>query len=120
MLSLFLLPLLRLPPAAWEVELRELVNPSLTKISDSPSSGRDQTCAPDGCIGVLTRVSASIPLRVILTGKLFSQLFDTTSFAQFFNQIFFPDFFCSKHWNVNELDIFVFFGEFQYWGYRGP
>ena len=64
-----LLLLFRLPPAAWEVELKELVNPSLVKVSDSSSSGRDLTCAPDGCIGVLTRVSASkkYMLRAIAT-----------------------------------------------------
>eukprot|EP00904_Undaria_pinnatifida_P002876 jgi/Undpi1/1258/HiC_scaffold_109.g14172.m1 len=41
--------------SAWEVELKELVNPSLARVYDTPTDGRDESCAPDGCIGVLTR-----------------------------------------------------------------
>lgn len=42
---------------ALEVELKELVNPSVARLTDEPFRGRDQTCAPDGCRGQLTRVS---------------------------------------------------------------
>lgn len=41
----------------WEVELRELVDPSVARLSDKPYRGRDKACAPDGCRGHLTRVS---------------------------------------------------------------
>ena len=51
---------------AWEVELRELVNPSLVVISDQPTSGRDETCAPDQCRGHLTRVSSKILPSIML------------------------------------------------------
>lgn len=41
--------------SAFEVELKELVNPSLARVTDEPFSGLDRSCAPAGCKGILTR-----------------------------------------------------------------
>ena len=60
--------------------------------------------------GTIIKLLPVLKTRVILVGKLFSQIFDIF-LAQFFNLPYFPVFF-SKYWNVNELDIFVS-GEFH-------
>lgn len=43
--------------AAFQVELKELANPSVAPISEQPYAGRDYSCAPERCNGALTRVS---------------------------------------------------------------
>lgn len=51
---------------ALTVELNELSNPAVTIVADQPYRGRDLSCAPEGCKGILTRVSSYLVRSVYL------------------------------------------------------
>lgn len=55
------------PFAAFEVELKELLNPAESKVRENRNGGLDPTCAPRECTGILTRVSSEISSLICAT-----------------------------------------------------